>query len=325
MPDPDYQIFYDSAGFYIHAQAGCLQVSGAHQVEFLQRQTTNDLHLISENRVLLTALTTPAARLLDLFYVLPGFTSSDPSIQVISLTGNGKGMAAYLKSRIFFMDQVTVTDQSQDFAQISLGGPNAADLLARAGLSHVPQPGEYITTEISNVEVRLLGEHLQVGFPYRLLIPTTGLEAIRSALLGSGAAELSPQTYDVLRIEAGIPAAAHELTDAYTPLELNLEAAISSTKGCYTGQEIIARQRTYDKVTRKLVGLRLSALVRPGAEILAAGRQVGSLTSSALSPHLGAIGLAVLRRPSHEPGTQVEAKTNGSPVSGVVVELPFNH
>lgn len=324
MLDTDYQSFHDSAGFYIHSQTGCIQVIGPHQVEFLQRQTTNDLHSLSENHLLLTALTSPTARLLDLWYVLPGFDAGQSSIQVISLTGNGKGMAAYLKSRIFFMDRVAVTDQSQNYAQVSLGGTNAAGLLARAGVSHLPQPGETTTTEFFNVEIHLLGEYHRVGFPYRLILPTGGLDAVRSALLEAGASELSPQAYDLLRIEAGIPAAAHELTDAYTPLELNLKAAISDAKGCYTGQEVIARQRTYDKVTRRMVGVRLSSPAPYGAEVLAAGRDVGSLTSTALSPRLGPIGLAVLRRPAHEPGTQVEVKTNESLVGGVVVELPFN-
>ena len=121
MTDSSYQSFHTSAGFYQHLPSGYLRISGPHQVDFLQRQTTNDLHLLSEKHALLTVLTSPTARLLDVFYLLPEAQAGEPSIGVISLTGNGKKVAAYLKSRIFFMDRVSVADLSPDFAQLSLG------------------------------------------------------------------------------------------------------------------------------------------------------------------------------------------------------------
>ena len=232
-------------------------------------------------------LTAPNARLLDVFYLLPGVRESEEAVEVVSLTGSGRAMTAYLKSRIFFMDRVTVTDLSQDFVQISLGGRQAAQVLAKAGIPTPSQVDEYQTGSLSGVELHVLGQDAQIGFPYRLIFASAGCETVKSAIMQAGAVELSPDIFEILHVELGLPAALHELVEAYTPLELDLETAISDTKGCYTGQEIIARQRTYDKVTRKLVGLRLEESVSNGAEVLAEGRPAGVVTSVSLSPPAG--------------------------------------
>jgi folate-binding protein YgfZ len=140
-------------------------------------------------------------------------------------------------------------------------------------------------------------------------------------LAARGVIALSAEAYNVLRIEAGRPGPAQELTSDYTPLEANLDRAISSIKGCYSGQEVIARQITYDKVARRLVGLRLAAPVAVGAAVTVEGRTVGTITSAAESPQFGAIALAVVRRPHFEPQTNVIVGDGG--VAGEVVALPF--
>jgi folate-binding Fe-S cluster repair protein YgfZ len=104
---------------------------------------------------------------------------------------------------------------------------------------------------------------------------------------------------------------------------MNLDVAISSVKGCYTGQEIIARQITYDKVTRRLVGLRLESPVDPMVAIQVDGRTVGAITSVAASPRWGLIALAVIKRPHHEPGTAVTVLYEGRSVSATTTVLPF--
>jgi folate-binding protein YgfZ len=133
------------------------------------------------------------------------------------------------------------------------------------------------------------------------------------------------------------------LTGEYNPLEAGLAWACADNKGCYTGQEIIARQITYDKVMRTLVGLVAAHPLTPGAEVMAEGRSVGQVTSAAHSPGLDApIALAVVKRPANTPGTQVtvamaEAAMSEAAVSGAatselattdgvaaqVVALPF--
>src|SRR5690606_6994406 len=115
--------------------------------------------------------------------------------------------------------------------------------------------------------VRALGQSGALGLGWRLLVPHGAIDSLEARLLEGGASALSPGAYEAVRVEAGFPAAGRELTDAYTPLETGLHAAIHTAKGCYTGQEVIARQINYDKITRQMVGLRLDAPVEPGAVV----------------------------------------------------------
>ncbi len=139
MTGSSYLSFHNSAGFYLHSPSGLLRIRGPHRLDFMQRQTTNDVQFLTQERSLFTVLTTPNARLLDVFYLLTGAQEGEPAVDVISLTGNGRGMAAYLKSRIFFMDRVSITDLSPDFAQISLGGQRTAEVLIMAGIPTPPR------------------------------------------------------------------------------------------------------------------------------------------------------------------------------------------
>ena len=128
----------------------------------------------------------------------------------------------------------------------------------------------------------------------------------------------------MLRVEAGVPAPGIDLNEQVSPLEAGLRRFCNDFKGCYTGQEIIARQITYDKVANHLVGLRLTALAVPGATVMDDGRQVGWVSSAVQSIALEqAIALAYIRRPSHEPGTEVIVQSAGAAIMAEVVPLPF--
>jgi folate-binding protein YgfZ len=137
---------------------------------------------------------------------------------------------------------------------------------------------------------------------------------------------LEDEDYSILRIEAGLPAAEAELSEDYTPLEAGLQSAISSTKGCYTGQEVVARQLTYDKVTQHLCGLRLEQRTQPGERLWAAdGSRAGKITSAASSPLFGEIALAVVKRPFHQPGERLGVgETLETSAQAQVVALPFS-
>jgi len=131
---------------------------------------------------------------------------------------------------------------------------------------------------------------------------------------------LTPEEYHCMRVECGQPAPFSEWTEDYTPLEVGLEWAVSDRKGCYTGQEVLARQVNYDKITRQLVGLTLQAGPPSAAQVQAEGKTIGVVTSSVISPRFGPIALAVLRRPYHAPGTAVLV---GEAIPAVVSVLPF--
>ncbi len=128
--------------------------------------------------------------------------------------------------------------------------------------------------------------------------------------------------YTARRVELGRPAPGHELTEDYNPLEAGLAWACSPNKGCYTGQEIIARQVTYDKVTKTLVGLLCGGEVAAGDDVLADGHAVGKVTSAAYSPALQQpVALAVVKRPHNQAGGILAI----GDVTAQVAALPFAH
>src|SRR5438093_1374933 len=131
---------------------------------------------------------------------------------------------------------------------------------------------------------------------------------------------------DTVRIEAGIPVFGRDMTEETIPLEANLEAALSYTKGCYIGQEVIARIEARGHVNRKLVGLLLSGARLPesGAKIVSPQREVGWITSATYSPaRQQNIALGYVRREVLTPGTPLQVHTDGITLSATVEDLPF--
>jgi folate-binding protein YgfZ len=313
-----YGAVLEGAAYYTRRDGGFLRLTGSTRLDFIQRQTTNDVNLLTDDQVLTTVLTTPNARMLDVWMMV----DEGESVGIVTLPGNASSTASFLQSRIFFNDEVAVENHSDDFVQLELAGPQAASLLRRFGLSELPSPDRVCPVEIGGVGGRLLGQRGLEGGAL-LLVSSSGAQPVAGALEDAGAVSLTAEGYDLLRIESGISAPGAELTEDYTPLEAGLDYAISGSKGCYTGQEVIARQITYDKVTRRLVGLRLQGSVSAGAPVLADGRNVGVVTSSVDSPRFGPIALAYVKRPHYEPAVEVAVGESGG-VMGVVAALPFS-
>jgi folate-binding protein YgfZ len=333
---PGYRASLEGAAYYPVPEPGCLRISGRDRAAFLQRQTTNDVRLLAPGRAMRSVLTDPTARILDVFTLFEetepgedysaakdGAAKDGAAIYALTLPGRGPQTAGFLRSRIFFNDQVALEDLSQAFTQVELEGPQAQAALAGLGLEGAPEPGEVQAVFFSGSVLKVTGRGGFSGTGYRLLAPAALEEALFSRLEELGVERLSPEGYQTRRIEAGLPAAEAELTSAYTPLETGLEEAVSNTKGCYTGQEVIARQITYDKITQRMVGLKLPSGIAAGARLWAEGRPAGEITSSINSPRSGWIALAVIKRPYFEPGTEVSLDQAGAEPAGVVSSLPF--
>jgi folate-binding protein YgfZ len=289
-------------GFYHHPTPGLLRIAGEHRRDFLQRQTSNDLRPLAPGRAIQTVLTSPTARILDVLTLI----EAGENLLAITLPGRAEATARFLKSRIFFMDRVTVADESAAWQQVDVFDPDSAIKL----VGTIPAAGDVAKTEWGYV----IGNGGLTDDGWRLLFPA------EMAVLIPGGVVLTPQAYAAHQVECGHPSPAAELTEAYTPLETGLQALVSENKGCFTGQEVLARQVNYDKVTRHLAGIRLQAPVDVGTPVTVDGKAAGEITSSAVSPRFGAVALAVLRRPHHEPGTAVMV----GDAPGVVVALPFS-
>lgn len=314
-----YEAARTGAVFFQPPAPGFLLLAGADRLDFLQRQTTNDLRALAPGRSVQTVLTSPTARILDLLTLFEW----EGGLAALTLSGRGQRSERELRGKIFFMDKVTVTDASAAIAQLDLEGPEAGALLLRLGLAALPGRGEVADLDLEGARVQVIAQPGLCGPGYRLLIDSDRRQALLSVLAGAGAVALDAASHEILRLEAGLPGPDRELTDAYNPLEAGLEALISERKGCYTGQEIIARQISYDKVTKRLAGLRLSAPVAAGAHVLADDKTVGEVTSVADSPRLGPIALAYLKRPHNEAGAVLGVASPDGVTAAIASFLPF--
>jgi folate-binding protein YgfZ len=168
--------------------------------------------------------------------------------------------------------------------------------------------------------------HDHLGMPgFDLFCPTGSSNSVREAFLAAGATAGNPETYEILRIEAGIPRHGAEIEDERFVVELNRPQAICYTKGCYLGQEPIVMARDRGHVNRKLMGLKLTAplAVSRGIKVFRDAAEIGQVTSSVVSPRVGPIALAYLRRGHEAPGTTVEVDVDGQRQRAEVVALPF--
>ncbi len=154
-----------------------------------------------------------------------------------------------------------------------------------------------------------------------LICATADRERLRAALLAAGAVEVGPEAVEILRVEAGVPRFGAEMDARTMPAEADIvEDAVSFTKGCYIGQETVARLHYKGRPNRRLRGLRLSGAAAPGASLRLGEKEVGTLGGAVVSPAHGPIGLAILRREA-EPGTELAVGEDG--VTAEVVALPF--
>jgi folate-binding protein YgfZ len=293
--DAQYRQLREECGLVERADRGLLIVSGAEAAEYLQGQLTNDTEAIEPGGWIYSALLDRKGHMqADMRVLRPG---EGPDLW-LDLEPEGLAAATRHLQMYKIGREVEVADASQKHTLFSLIGPRATEI-ARA---------------VESVSLR-------TGAGVDLIVPVAERDRIRDALLDTGAVEVSPEAAEILRIEAGRPRFGAEMGTETMPAEAGIvEQAVSFTKGCYIGQETVARLHYKGKPNRHLRGLRLSAPARPGAALRLGEKEVGTLGSAALSPALGAVGLAILRREA-EPGATVAVGEDG--VTAEVVALPF--
>lgn len=291
---------------------GRVRALGRDRLDLLNRMSTNEVATLAVGEARPTVLTTPIARIVDLVWVL----NRGETALLLTSAGRATAVRRWLAGYIFFRDEVKLEDASGELGQFGLYGRQASTI-AGALLPGAEALAENHFLEANNVLV-LRGRPL-AGDGYTVIAPTAQIDALRAQALAAGAQPASEATYQLLRLVAGQPEAGHELTEEYIPLEANLWHAVSFTKGCYIGQEIIARMESRGKLARRLVGLRLTAPVAEGAPVRAGEAVAGTITSAGLLPGVGAVALAFLKTALAEPGTPVEVDG----VAGTVTGLPI--
>lgn len=309
---PAHQSALEAVASYQVPNPGLLRISGPTHREYLQRQTSNDLGLLGPQQAVASLLTSAQGRVLEHFMLLP----DHEDLLMLTQPGHGPGLAAYFQKRIFFNDQVNFEDQSAAYAQLELHGPQAAARLSELGLQPAAAwEGVQAADWQGNTLWLLSLPGYTSPLRYTLILPQTALPALLASL---SAPALTLAEREHLRIQAGQPGNP-EFNHQYTPFELGLERLVSATKGCYTGQEVLARQVTYDKVTRGLARVHSAAALSVGLRLSADGKAAGEVTSVSQSAAAPTQALAVLRRPHNQPGSQLQLE-NGE----FVTVLPEN-
>ncbi len=267
---------------------GRLELNGRDRFEIIQRTSTNDVLNMPVGAERATIFTNPTGRILD------RITLYSRGNNALALTEPGRGQAVqqYIQRQIFFNDDLQLTDLAPHTRLFALHGP-AADTLIQQWVGTNALESSY-TIQLDGLTF-FAGQRKPLSSAHwALMVDNTQAEAlwqrVTQAVLGVGGCLAGSLTYNALRIRAGRPGVGRELTTDYIPLEAGLWDEVSFSKGCYTGQEIIARMESRNKLAKTLVTLNLDAPVDAPVALTQAGRTIGTLTSSVTTPlgeHLG--------------------------------------
>jgi folate-binding protein YgfZ len=305
-----YAAAHNSAVMIGRSSQGTIALTGSDRASFLHALLTNDIAGLAAGKGVYAAYLTPQGRMISDMRVI-----ETGSRMLLNVAGDVAAALAERFDKLIFSEDVQVRDASGELATIGMHGPSAAAMIKRAtGVFVADLANQYdnITSSTLTI-VRDDG----LGLPgYDVYVPRPDADVIRAKLIDAGAVPASNETGETLRIEAARPRFGIDMTTDTIPLEAGLEdRAISFTKGCYVGQEVIIRvmHRGHGRVARRLVSIVLSNGVVParGDKIHIADRVVGEITSATASPKLAApLALGYVQRDHAAPGTALTV--NGS-------------
>jgi folate-binding protein YgfZ len=300
----------EACGLLDRSERGKLAFTGAQAKQFLQGQVTNDVEALTPGAGCYAALLSPKGKMLGDLRIL----DTGDELQLDTERSALQAIFNVLnRARVGFEAELHKRTLQQGL--VSLIGPDARRV-AGVDAATLPEPEHAnAAIELDGIAARAIATDLGVD----LVCDAERTADLIAALTARGAQTVPEAAAEALRVERGRPRYGVDLDDTTIPQEAGLnERAVSFEKGCYVGQETVARLYYKGKPNRHLRGLRLSAPLALGTELTAGGRVVGRLGSVAVSPDHGSIGLALVRR-EVEPGAEVMAGA----ASATVVELPF--
>ncbi|MBI2188033.1 MAG: folate-binding protein YgfZ [Acidobacteria bacterium] len=320
-----YRALRDGAAIGAIAPRRVIAVGGADRASFLHGLLTNDVQSLTSESGCYAAWLTPQGRMITDLHVF-----EDGKRILLDVPAE---LAAALLQRLdqnVFTEDVQLTDLSRRLAAVWIHGPSGAAVLERvlggaSGLGEWPDY-RHAAMSFAGADARVARVD-QLGVTGFCVYVDAEREAdLRAALTAAGGVPADPEAIEAARIEAGYPVFGFDMTADTIPLEAGIEdRAISFTKGCYVGQEVIVRvlHRGHGRVARRLVGLRLDGSASRGARVLADGREIGVVTSAASSPSLGPIAMGYVHRDFTPSGTHVMVEAAGGTIGAVVSDRPI--
>ena len=307
--DAQYRQLREECGLLDRSERGKLIVSGSEAAEYLQGQLTNEVEALEPGEGQYAALLDRKGHMQADMRVLR--TGSDE----LWIDTEAEALPAALRHLEMYKigREVAIADLTAERVILSLIGPRSVEV---AGTAALPEHANE-AAKVGGVECLAVGTAEGID-----LIAKAGDAAnLREALTGAGAVEVGSEAAEVVRIEAGVPRFGAEMSTETMPAEAGIvERAVSFTKGCYIGQEPVARLHYKGRPNRHLRGLELSGPAPSGASLRLGEKEVGRVGSACLSPARGPIALAIVRREA-EPGAELAVGEDG--VTARVIDLPF--
>lgn len=309
-----------------------LCLTGADRLRFLHGQVTNNVKDLKPGQGCYAALVTAKGKL-----------QSDLNIYCLAdevlldfEPGLGAGVAERFE-KFIIADDVQIVDVAPHYGLLSVQGPKAGEVVSKLGLGLALSEKPLHFTKVSDAtigEVYCVNHSRGTAAGCDLFVPTGSLAAVADKLIAAarelGGRACGWEALELVRVEAGIPRFGADMDETNLAPEAGIEArAISYSKGCYIGQEVIARIRTYGQVAKSLRGLVLPDDLRElparGAKLFSGDKEAGFVTSAIVSPAFRKnIALSYVRREHHEPGVTLQAQHGGKLFPVTVTSLPFN-
>ena len=302
-----------------------IAITGQDRAAYLQGLLTNDIQALAPGKGCYSAWLSPQGRMLTDMHVL-----ASGSMMLLDVPAHTVEQTIQRLEQFIFTEDVQVGSLAESLTGVWLHGPRAAAalegvLLGVRGLSEWPEYShtqfEFRDAAVSVVRIS------QLGVPgFCVYLESARVKALMSALSDAGAVSVEDDAIAAARIEAGYPVFGVDMTEETIPLEAGIESrAISFTKGCYVGQEVIIRvlHRGHGRVAKKLVSVRINGQrPEPDAKFYLGDREIGWVTSAAESPRSGTVALGYAQRDFLAPGTAFEVETPAGRARAVVTEIP---
>ena len=306
---------------------GRVQVKGADRVTFLNSMLSNDVKSLAVGSGMQAALLSQKGKLVSDMIVYRLDESVLLEMEPEQIGPVMKALARYIVS-----EDVKLEDVSDRQAVISVEGPRASELLSKPIGEPLPElpPYHFTHASIGETPIRVSAVRHGPGPGFDVAIGVERAVSVLERILDAGSDKglriAGHSTQNTRRIEAGIPLFGVDMNESHLLLEVDLQNAVSFSKGCCLGQEYVARLAHRGHLNRKLVGLKIDSAYIPlqGDEILGQGQPVGQVTSATFSPALDyPIALGYVHRQFFEPGTTVSIKSEDEQISARVAKLPF--